>query len=416
MRVILDGVFNHCGSFNKWLDKERIYENQPGYPKGAYISEASPYRKFFSFHEKKWPYNYCYDGWWGHDTLPKLNYEESNELYEYIMRIAKKWVSEPYCVDGWRLDVAADLGHSEQYNHKFWRKFREAVKGVNPDALILAEHYGNAESWLDGSQWDSVMNYDAFMEPLTWFFTGMEKHSDNFRGELLGNADAFAGAMTYHMARFQTPSLYVAMNELSNHDHSRFLTRTNGKVGRLAQLGAEAASEGIRKSLFMAAVVVQMTWIGAPTVYYGDEAGVCGFTDPDNRRTYPWGREDRELIRLHKEAIRIHRSYQALKTGSLKMLVLAHDILCYGRFDKEDKLVIAVNRRDAEQTITIPVWEIGLRAKEPMVTLLKTGKYGFTPEAKILDTQDGMLTLTLPPESSVILKNFLKNGGDFFRR
>ena len=97
------------------------------------------------------------------------------------------------------------------------------------------------------------------------------------------------------------------------------------------------------------------------------------------------------------------------------MLVLAHDILCYGRFDKEDKVVVAVNRRDAEQTIIIPVWEIGLRSKEPMVTLLQTGKYGFTPEAKIIDTQDGMLTLTLPPESSVILKNFLKKG-DFFKR
>ena len=414
MRVILDGVFNHCGSFNKWLDRERIYENQPGYPKGAYVAENSPYRNFFSFHEGgQWPYNPGYDGWWGHDTLPKLNYEESQELYEYIMRIAQKWISPPYNVDGWRLDVAADLGHSEEYNHQFWRSFRKRVKEVNPDALILAEHYGSAESWLDGSQWDSVMNYDAFMEPLTWFFTGMEKHSDAFKPELLGNADAFAGAMTYHMARFQTPSLYVAMNELSNHDHSRFLTRTNGKVGRLAMLGSEAASEGIRKSLFMAAVVVQMTWIGAPTVYYGDEAGLCGFTDPDNRRTYPWGREDMELIRLHREAIRIHKSYSVLKLGSLKMLVLAPDILCYGRFDEKDIIIVAVNRRDAEQRITIPVWEVGIASREPLVTLLETGKYGFTPSAKIIDTQDGTLELTLPPESSIILKNFAKPMGIF---
>ena len=108
MKVILDGVFNHCGSFNKWLDRERIYENQPGYEKGAFISGDSPYHSFFKFHnEHCWPYNEFYDGWWGHNTLPKLNYEDSEKLYEDILRIAKKWVSAPFYVDGWRLDVAA---------------------------------------------------------------------------------------------------------------------------------------------------------------------------------------------------------------------------------------------------------------------------------------------------------------------
>ena len=160
MRVILDGVFNHCGSFNKWLDKERIYENQNGYEKGAYVATDSPYRSFFRFHGAQ---SNEYDGWWGHDTLPKLNYEESPKLYEYIMRVARKWVSPPYNVDGWRLDVAADLGHSEEYNHKFWRDFRKNVKEANPNAIILAEHYGDAKSWLMGDQWDTVMNYDAFM-------------------------------------------------------------------------------------------------------------------------------------------------------------------------------------------------------------------------------------------------------------
>ena len=105
-------VFNHCGSFNKWLDRERIYEKQGGYEPGAYISADSPYRTFFKFDRSAWPYNDHYDGWWGHNTLPKLNYEESPKLYDYIMRIARKWVSAPYCVDGWRLDVAADLGLS----------------------------------------------------------------------------------------------------------------------------------------------------------------------------------------------------------------------------------------------------------------------------------------------------------------
>ena len=144
MKVILDGVFNHCGSFNKWMDRERIYENQEGYPKGAYISADSPYRYYFNFYdENRWPYNPTYDGWWTHDTLPKLNYEASRDLYDKILEIGKKWVSAPYNVDGWRLDVAAELGHSIGVNHQFWKDFRKSVKKANPEAIILAEHYGD---------------------------------------------------------------------------------------------------------------------------------------------------------------------------------------------------------------------------------------------------------------------------------
>ena len=279
MRVILDGVFNHCGSFNKWMDRECIYEDQEGYEKGAFVSEDSPYRDFFHFEDRyHWPYNDSYDGWWGHDTLPKLNYEQSPILYQYILDIAKKWVSPPFNADGWRLDVAADLGRSNAFNHQFWKDFRKAVKEANPDALILAEHYGNAEGWLQGDEWDSIMNYDAFMEPVTWFLTGMEKHSDEFREDLYGNGTYFFEAMSYHMAAFLMPSQMTAMNELSNHDHSRFLTRTNHKVGRLSHLGSEAAEEGVCVPVMREAVVIQMTWPGAPTIYYGDEAGAVSYT------------------------------------------------------------------------------------------------------------------------------------------
>lgn len=96
MRVILDGVFNHCGSFNKWMDRERIYENAEGYDKGAYVSADSPYRNYFDFHNQAaWPYNNSYDGWWGHDTLPKLNYEGSQELMDYVLHVAKNGYLRP---------------------------------------------------------------------------------------------------------------------------------------------------------------------------------------------------------------------------------------------------------------------------------------------------------------------------------
>ena len=406
MKVILDGVFNHCGSFNKWMDRERIYEGEEDYEPGAYVSADSPYRSYFRFFKEgpeNWPYNGNYDGWWGHDTLPKLNYEDSVKLENYILYIGRKWVSPPYNVDGWRLDVAADLGRSNEYNHDFWKKFRTAVKDANPSALILAEHYGDPSDWLKGDEWDTVMNYDAFMEPITWFLTGMEKHSDEAREELLGNIDNFIGSMAHHMSNMLTPSLQVAMNELSNHDHSRFLTRTNHMVGRVEHLGPEAANEYVNKAVMREAVVMQMTWVGAPTIYYGDEAGVCGFTDPDNRRTYPWGREDYELIAFHKEAIRIHKEHPALRTGSLKILGGEENVLSYARFKGNDRIVIVINNRSERTEVKVPVWEAEIPAKCRMKRLLYSYKDGYTTEYEEYLVEDGEVVANMGPHSALVL-------------
>lgn len=405
MKVILDGVFNHCGSFNKWLDRERIYENAPGYEKGAYITKDSPYHSFFQFFdENRFPYNGSYDGWWGHDTLPKLNYENSRQLLDYILYIGRKWVSPPYNVDGWRLDVAADLGHSPEFNHYFWQEFRRAVKMANPNAIILAEHYGNPRDWLQGKEWDTVMNYDAFMEPVTWFLTGMQKHSDDYREDMRGNADSFWGAMRHHSANFTMPSLLVAMNELSNHDHSRFLTRTNHKVGRTNTLGAQAANEGVNKAVMREAVVIQMTWPGAPTIYYGDEAGVCGFTDPDNRRTYPWGHEDQELISFHRDIIRIHKSYKEFLTGSLKYIDADYNMIAYGRFNKTGKSVIVVNNNNQEITREFSVWYLDIPKECTITQLLLTTAEGYTMEPREYPVTAGKIHITLPATSAVILR------------
>ena len=405
MKVILDGVFNHCGSFNKWMDREQIYENQEGYEPGAYVSADSPYRSFFKFNnDQAWPYNPNYDGWWGHDTLPKLNYEQSKELFNYVMHIAAKWASFPYNIDGWRLDVAADLGHSPEYNHYFWQQFRKAVRDVNPEAIVLAEHYGSPRDWLNGKEWDTVMNYDAFMEPVTWFLTGMQKHSDDFRGNMLGNADSFLQAMRYHMASFTTPSLQIAMNELSNHDHSRFLTRTNHMVGRTNTLGPEAAEAGVNKAVLREAVVIQMTWPGAPTIYYGDEAGVCGFTDPDNRRTYPWGKEDKELIRFHKEMIRIHKENKELLTGSLKFLDGDYNVLAYGRFNRHACTAVFLNNNDHEITREIDVWYIGAPREGVMQCVMLTTADGFDVEVHEYPIVSGKVMVTLPGTSAIVLR------------
>ena len=404
MRVILDGVFNHCGSFNKWLDRERIYEAGKGYEPGAYVAQDSPYHTFFKFYnEHNWPYNEFYDGWWGHDTLPKLNYEGSEKLMEDIMRIGAKWVSPPFNADGWRLDVAADLGHSPEFNHKFWKEFRRVVKEANPEAIILAEHYGDAMSWLQGDEWDTVMNYDAFMEPLTWFLTGMEKHSDSYNASLYGDGVSFFRSMFYHMSRMQTQSAMISMNELSNHDHSRFMTRTNRTVGRLASMGAAAASEGIHPEVYREAVLVQMTWPGAPTLYYGDETGVCGWTDPDNRRTYPWGRENYELIEFHRYMIDLHKRYKALRRGSLKQLAAGRQMIAYGRFCGENRCVVVVNNSASAQVVQIPVWQLGIRDADRLTRVMMTTLEGYNVGALDYEVVDGMLELELSGTCGMLL-------------
>lgn len=403
MKVIIDGVFNHCGSFNKWLDRELIYARQGKYEPGAYESEESPYRSFFKFYqEDQWPYNSSYDGWWGHDTLPKLNYD-SDELYEYILQIARKWVSPPYSVDGWRLDVAADLGNTSQTNHRFWHDFRKQVKEANPEAIILAEHYGDPRSWLEGDQWDTVMNYDAFMEPVTWFLTGMEKHSDEYNSGLYGDGGAFFQIMRYNMSNMQTPSLLVAMNQLSNHDHSRFLTRTNQQVGRTGTVGPEKASQGVKPAVMREAVMIQMTWPGAPTLYYGDEAGVCGWTDPDSRRTYPWGHEDFELMDFHRYMITIHKNLPALRRGSIKQLAADRHLIAYGRMHGSNKCVVAINNADYERQLELPVWEIGVVGHPVMRRLMLTYADGYNAGIKEYEVKEGKVEVSLPPYSGILL-------------
>lgn len=405
MKIIIDGVFNHSGSFNKWMDRERIYEGQEGFAKGAYVEKESPYHTFYQFnHHDEWPYNSSYDGWWSNDTLPKLNYEDSPMLEDYIIEIGKKWVAPPYCVDGWRLDVAADLGHSAEYNHHFWKRFRKEVKSVNPDVMIYAEHYGDASSWMQGDQWDTVMNYDAFMEPLTWFMTGMEKHSDSYKAEYYRNGEFFEGCMSHYMTAFHMPSLMTAMNQLSNHDHSRFLTRTNQFAGRLATSGAKAAEENVKKHILKMAVAFQMTWIGAPTLYYGDEAGLCGFTDPDNRRTYPWGKEDFELIEFHRDMIAIHRRNPVLRFGSTKILKAENEVLAFARFDEEDQMLTVINMSEKEQMVKLPVWTANVPMDGMMERLMKITEERYNVGCIQYGVKDGMLELRMDPMSCKVLR------------
>ncbi len=404
IKVIIDGVFNHCGQYNKWLDTEGFYEGN-GYPPGAFKEKDSLYHDYFVWEKDSWPDNEEYSSWWGHKNHPKLNFEGSKELTDYILNVASKWVSPPYNCDGWRLDVAADLGLSSEFNHKFWKRFRKAVKDANPEAVIISEHYGDPSGWLMGDEWDTVMNYDAFMEPLTWFLTGMEKHSEEYNGYMLNNTRAFEDAMFYNSGKLTSPAQYTAMNQLSNHDHSRFLTRTNRKVGRLHTVGKEAADMDTDMAVMFEAIVFQMTWVGAPTLYYGDEIGMKGWTDPDNRRPFEWDNIDENILGFYKECIRIHKENEALKIGSAKLLASEDGIIAIGRWTTKNSIIVAINNTDAETMIYVPTYhlaELGDNTFEMLIQSFADATYD-TENVK-LNSKNNTLALTLPPKSSKILR------------
>ena len=398
IKVIIDGVFNHCGSFNKWMDKEGIYKRaEDKYPIGAYWSKESEFRPYFNFIGNE------YDGWWGHDTLPKLYYENSKKLIDEVLGIAKKWVSPPFNVDGWRLDVAADLGYSHEFNHRFWAMFRSAVKSANKNAVILAEHYGDPSFWLDGKCWDGVMNYDGFMEPVSWFLTGLDKHSDRADMNLKGNSDAFFLMLNNALGKMPYDSVLVSMIQLSNHDHSRFLTRTNGIVGRINTHKSEDAESGVKLEVMRQAIMMQVTLPGAPTIYYGDEVGVCGFTDPDSRRTYPWGHENLELLEYHRYMNRWHRVRKELKSGSLIKLISNAGAVCYARVLKDNVSVIVINTGEYTKKIDIPLYLTEMRDNAIISRVIYTNKTGYNVGRVTYENDNGYLNMEIEPHSGYLL-------------
>ena len=406
MRVIIDGVFNHCGSFHRYMNASYFYKTGEGspYPKGAYESYYSPYLDYFHFakeEESDWPENDSYEKWWGNDTLPKLNYENAPKLEAEILAIAKKWVSPPFSCDGWRLDVAADLGHSEAYNHRFWKKFRRAVKEANEEAVILAEHYGNPSAWLKGQEWDSIMNYDAFMEPVSWFLTGMEKHSDRAEPEKFGDGELFFNTMRYNMAKLPENALDAAMNQLSNHDHSRFLTRTNRRAGRMKD-GFDDAGIGIDFGLFRLASMLLFTWPGAPTLFYGDEVGVYGWTEPDCRRPYPWGKEDLELLEYHRYLISHRKASSALRTGNLMLLKSGKNWVSYLRCSENQIALIIIYCGDEDCTLDIPLWRASITDKMEIRRVLKTDGRGYNAGQTKRYTENGILSSRLRAKTGKI--------------
>ncbi len=402
IKVILDGVFNHCSSSNAWFDIDGAEEPDSSMA-GAYAHPSSRYHDRFGFKNKE-----CtdYEAWWDVETLPKLNYEKDVSLTDDIIGYARQWISPPYNADGWRLDVAADLGHTEEYNHLFWKKFRKEVKAVSKEVLITAEHYEDPTAWLKGDEWDSLMNYRAFMDPVTYFFTGVEKHSDAKDLSLKANAEVFASTLNYHSALMPGSSLLSAMNQLDNHDHSRFLTRTNGMTGRYQELGAAAAEEGIDKNLLRQAAGFLYFWPGAPCLYYGDEAGVCGFTDPDNRRCYPWDNEDRELLDYFIKLGQLRSRLAFIKQASCKIIYASDSIIAFSRFTEDKRITAVFSMAGETRKISLPIWQCGYpgyKKAEKLKILFKSVPEGYGFSEKTVAAEYGILDIDIDPGEFVLI-------------
>lgn len=307
IRVVIDGVFNHCGwQFFAFDDVVRNGENSK-YKDWFYGLQFPVIRPD---NGEDYPNYECF----GYERLmPKLN-TANKEVQEYFCGVGRYWV-EKYHIDGWRLDVASEV------NDAFWMAFRDTVKQANPDAILIGEVWESANHWLDGKMFDSAMNYD------------FRKHCKRFFAERSVDAQEFDGRVTDMRMRYRRQTVYAQLNILDSHDVSRFLS---------------VCGEDRRR--YKLAIVFQMCFPGIPSVFYGDELGVTGVLEKEYRQPMPWKKQD-ELHELFAGLIRLRRQTQALTEGGYRTLCADKDSYLYGfeRFSEDQSVRVFLNMGEAAQ-------------------------------------------------------------------
>ena len=345
IRIINDGVFSHTGSDSKYFNREGRYQSN-----GAYNSTSSPYYTWYKFIQ--WPN--IYNSWWGFNTLPEVE-ELSNSFNEYINGengIVRKWIKNGN--SGWRLDVADELPD------EFIEHIREAIKAEDPEALLLGEvwedasnkeSYGSRRRFLYGKELDSVMNYP-------------------FRDAILGFLDCGDGKYMLEMImtiveNYPRPVLRSLMNHLGTHDTERVITLLAGErlYGRgrewqaSTMLSPEQREYGLRRMRLASGILYTLP--GVPCIYYGDEVGVEGYKDPFNRRTFPWGHEDKDLLQWYKDLGKMRHSCSCLVDGDLIDYNSEGRTMAYLRADENDMLLCVFNAADYTITFRVPDEFIG---------------------------------------------------------
>ena len=303
IRVMIDGVFNHCGWH--FFAFEDVVRN----------GKASPYWNWFYDLQEPviipddmadYPNYACF----GYERMmPKLACDHP-AVIEYFCQVGSWWVSR-FDIDGWRLDVASEV------NDAFWRAFRKAVKAVKPDCALIGEVWESAGHWLDGSMFDSTMNYD-FRKHAAAFFAG-----DN------ADAKAFNHRVTDMLMRYRRPVTYAELNLLDSHDVSRFLSLCGNDLRKMKL-----------------AVLFQMTFVGMPCIFYGDELGMTGFSEEEYRHPMEWENTSHPLHEFYRKSIALRKRYPALRRGAFAQEASDDYVFRYSRILDEEKITVILNRSD----------------------------------------------------------------------
>lgn len=368
MKVVLDGVFNHASrGFFFFHD---ILENGP----------HSPWVNWFKIHD--WPlspyngeYPANYEGWADNRALPVFNHDNL-EVREYIMEVAEYWIK--FGIDGWRLDVPFEVK-----TPGFWQEFRDRVKAINPEAYIVGEVWLDAREWLDGTQFDGVMNY-LFTGPTIAFTAGdrvdIEQVQDrSYQPYPPLFASEYAEKIQELLELYSWEIQLTQLNLLASHDTARLLSIAGGD----------------RDSVKLATLLL-MTFPGAPSIYYGDEVGLPGALDPDSRRGFPMAdRWDHEVLDYHRQLIALRHSYSALRTGRYQVLFAESTVYVFARTLGAEEIITAVNIGTAPGKAQINWETTGLRSRPDKLLF---GDAELSWESEPTD----QLTVELPPRSGCI--------------
>ena len=386
MHIILDGVFNHVSDDSVYFDRYYKFlgksEKIGAYPYWAYVydymsendatqadAEAAA-KAYFSENYGITDYSYTewfavssttmsavdniglragkevysYEGWWGYDSMPVIystngsEYQTGNWAEEIISgkdSVNAYWISKG--MDGWRLDVANEV------SDETWQNFRDSVKALDSEAVIIGEIWDDATKYLMGDMYDSVMNY-MFRNAVTGYAMGT-------------NAAETTKAMEKIRERYPEEAFYAMMNLVGSHDTSRILSYLDGIGDDRSDKSFDAAFPTYEKTSQLAkdrqhlVSFMQFTYAGAPTIYYGDEIGMVGSDDPDDRRAFEWGKGNQELVEWYANLAAIREAYPALRTGNVEPVDLANNnLLAFVRQDAANTIIVIANNSTSAQS------------------------------------------------------------------
>lgn len=337
MRLILDAVLNHTSFNHPWFNRFGQHSTL-----GAFQSEHSPWRHWYSF----LPDNQ-YMSWKMHSSLPVLNLAEpevQQQLYRAENSVLQHWLSPPYSIDGWRFDVAHMMGDGggAQNNHAHFVAIRQAVKQRFPDAYLFGEHFFEATDWLQGNEEDGAMNYFGFALPLRAWLAGLDVA---YQPNPL-STDEFADWLDQARQLLPFDNQLAQFNLLDSHDTRRFLTLLNGDLARMKL-----------------AVALLLSYPGVPCIYYGDEIGLEGGSDPDCRRCFDWDEAhwQQDLWAHYQQWIALRHRRAELQSGAYQRLSSTGDMLVFARYLAQSALIIAVNRGDSAQSVVIDLQQLPLQ-------------------------------------------------------